>query len=318
MSHMKGLELAELYFNEVGLPMIETKFNEYKSRIAAGLVGDGSECFGFDDDISKDHDWGPSFCVWLTQQDYELFGTKLQEELNQLPKDFIGYPEREESTWGSGRTGVFQIGKFFKRFIGFDHVPANLLEWRIIPEVNLATATNGKVFNDPLGEFTAFQDQLKAFYPEDIRLKKMASRCMIMAQSGQYNYFRCISRREFVAAQCAETEFINTAISMVFLLNKQYRPFYKWMHRKLKDLPILGEITWKLCSDLVTAHETESGYMIFERKNNIIEEICQNIIDELKKQNLTHSDSTFLLDHGPEVQSKIQDKRIKDMNVWIE
>ncbi len=46
---MKGLELCERYFNEVGALMIDKKFGDYRDRIAAGLVGDGSECFGFDD-----------------------------------------------------------------------------------------------------------------------------------------------------------------------------------------------------------------------------------------------------------------------------
>ena len=106
----------------------------------------------------------------------------------------------------TGRTGVFEIGEFYKRFIGFNHVPESLREWQAIPEENLAAATNGKVFVDPVGAFTAFRDNLKAFYPEDVRLKKIASRCMTMAQSGQYNYARCMRREEYVAARLAEAQ----------------------------------------------------------------------------------------------------------------
>ena len=45
---MKGLELAETYYKEIGEPWLEREFPEYKIRICAGLVGAGSECFGFD------------------------------------------------------------------------------------------------------------------------------------------------------------------------------------------------------------------------------------------------------------------------------
>ena len=315
---MKGLELAEGYFNKHGIPMIETKFANHKHRIAAGLVGDGSECFGYDDEISRDHDWGPSFCLWLNKQDYQQIGPALQAEVQKLPKDFGGVGPRQETTWGGGRVGAFEIGQFYRRFIGFDHVPTTLLEWRAIPEGNLATATNGKVFVDQLGEFTSFRDQLKTFYPEDIRLKKLASRCMTVAQAGQYNYERCINRGEYVAAQWAETKFTSDIISLVFLLNKEYRPFFKWMHRALKELPILGETMHDLMSDLVNVHKDELGETIYQKKSRIMEESCQLVIEELKKEGLSDSRSTFLLDHGPVIQSKIQDAQIRGIDVWAE
>ena len=49
---MQGLELAKRYYEEVGRPMLERDFPELLPRLAAGLVGEGSECLGFDDAIS--------------------------------------------------------------------------------------------------------------------------------------------------------------------------------------------------------------------------------------------------------------------------
>ncbi len=308
---MKGLELCERYFNEVGAPMITEKFGYCRERIAVGLVGDGSECFGFDDELSRDHDWGPAFCLWLTKEDFEKTGAQLQSALEKLPGEFEGFGPRKESDWGSGRVGVFEIGQFYRKFIGIEHLPQTMQEWRRIPEINLAAATNGKVFADPLGEFTIFRNQLKEFYPEDVRLKKIASRCMTIAQAGQYNYPRCIKREEYVVAQWAETKFITDTISIVFLLNKQYRPFFKWMHRAMNELPVLGERVHQLISDIVKTSD-------YNRKISLMEETSQVLIGQIRQEGLSSSSSDFLLDHGSVVQIKIQDEQLRNIDVWAE
>lgn len=315
---MKGLELAEQYFFAVGAPMIREQFPDYEGKIAAGLVGMGSECFGFDDEISRDHDWGPTFCLWLTKADYRAIGDRLQTGFDGLAKTFAGFGPREESAWGRGRSGVFEIGQFYKQFIGFDHPPQSLREWHVIPEINLATATNGRVFTDPLGEFSGFRKQLMEFYPEDIRLKKIASRCMTIAQAGQYNYRRCVQRQEYVAAHWNETKFISDLISLVFLLNRRYRPFPKWMHRAMQDLPILGGVLYSLLLELVTANEGTGVQTLYERKIGLMEEMCQLVIQELRQAGLSDSPSDFLLDHGPVIQRRIQNPEIKAIDVWSE
>ena len=307
---MKGLTLCERYFNQFGLPMIFEKFSEVSHRIAAGLVGDGSDCFGFDDEISRDHDWGPGFCLWLTTEDYHRFGESLSYQMEMLPKTFLGFGPRMESEWGFGRIGVFEISTFYRNFIGLEKIPATPEEWLYLPEHSLAACTNGKVFYDALGEFSAWREKLLLFYPEDVWLKKIASRCMTMAQFGQYNFVRCIRRKEFVAARYAETKFCADLMSMIYLLNKTYTPFFKWMHRGLADLPKLGKWGYSTVLKLTTINSPQE-------KAEIIEQICRMIIAELNHLGLSGVKSPFLLDHGPAVQENIKDGSLRNRNVWI-
>ena len=71
---MKGLDEAQLFYERYGKQMIETQFAECVDRVATGLVGHGSECFGFDDEISTDHDFEPGFSLWITDEDEREFG----------------------------------------------------------------------------------------------------------------------------------------------------------------------------------------------------------------------------------------------------
>jgi hypothetical protein len=314
---MTGLELSEKYFKKYGESLIEKSFPEYKSRIAAGLVGQGSECYGFDDKFSRDHDWGPGFCLWLTSKDYHEIGKKLQIGIDKLPKEIDGISERETTEFRSSRIGVFETGKFYNNFIKRNIPPVTWQEWRAIPESNLAECTNGKVFIDPLGEFSNFRSKLLSFYPEDVRLNKIARRCMCAGQSGQYNFLRAVKRKEYITAQCIETMFIEDIIALVFLLNKKYKPYFKWMHRALKGLPILGEIIYELLNKMVMISQERFDDSIYYKKYDYIKDICNCIIKELHLQNLTNSKGALLMnDHGPSVQNKIRNKEIRDLGSW--
>ena len=308
---MKGMALARDYYNEYGAAMIRELFPAYEGRIACGLAGSGSECFGFDDEYSQDHDFGPGFCLWLTDEDEKKTGAALRAEYANLPKAYKGFASKEMVVSGERRVGPMRISDFYFKFTGVIGAPQTLDQWREIPETFLAAAVNGEVFRDDLGEFSKLRDILSAFYPEDIRLKKIVARAAIMAQAGQYNYPRCIQRGERVAAQNALSEFINAASSMVYLLNKKYMPFYKWAHRGMKDLPILNEVYTLLsilCSD-----ETKEGEQI-----DIIEEICVSVKQELMRQKLSEADENFLLDHCEGMKRKIRDPQIRSLHIMAE
>ncbi|MEG0368046.1 MAG: DUF4037 domain-containing protein, partial [Coprobacillus sp.] len=187
-----GLTLCQSYYQDIGLPMLEEKFSDLLPYMAIGLVGMGSECLGYDDDISQDHDFGPGFCIWLPQDIYVKYGQRIQDAYNQLSPIYHGY-ERLPSSRGEGRIGVFQNDKFYLQHLGV--IPKTLHEWLKVDENALLMMTSGKVFRDDLGEFTHMRESLH-YFPEDVRIKKIAKSIAKMAQSGQYNYARCMKRHD--------------------------------------------------------------------------------------------------------------------------
>lgn len=308
---MNGMTLAKRYYDVYGRKMISEEFAEYEGRIAVGLAGEGSECFGFDDDISADHDFGPSFCMWLTDGDYDKIGLKLQKCYDSLPKEFEGYSLKTRGTYGDGRRGVMRTGDFFERLTGSRNGQYNWQDFLFVPDYSFATAVNGQVFTDMLGEFSGIRERVKNAMPEDIRLKKIAARAANMAQSGQYNFSRCLKHGETAAAAVALSEFAKQTAMMVFLLNRQYCPYYKWMFRAMKDLPVLSEIS----SDLEwLLAEQNKGEMTAVKKDRI-EEVSSKIIDELKHQKLTDGNWDYLEPHAFSVMTRIQDEQIRSLHV---
>lgn len=306
---MKGMELCENYFHLCALPVLEREFAGDLKKMAIGLAGDGSECFGFDDEYSQDHDWGPGFCIWLDGDDFAALGPELQGLYDSLPASFGGYRARKTSAWGEGRVGVLETGRYYRRFLGIPGIPDSLFGWLRIPEDALAAACNGKIFYGSGSRFASIRDRLLAFYPEDVRLKKLAARCMSAGREGQYNYARSLRRKELYAADQAGMKFLEDALSIVFLLNGRYKPFYKWAHRAVRELPVLGSYSYELISEL-------TGTGSREGKGELMESCAGRIIACLKDAGLSDSDSDFLPDHGPEIQKRIEDKEIRGINVW--
>ena len=149
---MKGMELSRAYFEEYGKPLIDTRLLQYRPYIAAGLVGEGSECLGFDDDISTDHDFGPAFCIWVPEWLYQQAGAELKSAYDSLPAEYHGY-RRIPSAQGGGRVGVISAEGFYRKFTGMSKAPQDNMEWFRIPERFLATVTSGEVFVDYIGMF---------------------------------------------------------------------------------------------------------------------------------------------------------------------
>lgn len=308
---MKGLEISEKYYNEFGKAMLENEFSLVKNRIAVGLVGEGSECFNFDDEISADHDFDMGFCLFISQSDYDDFGFKLERAYSKLPKEFMGYKRQLINPVGGNRKGVIVIEDFYKKLLGVNKIPDDINWWFFVPSTSLATATNGKVFSDPLGEFSNIRNFLNNGYPEDIKKKKLAAHLVFAGQAGQYNYERCISHGERGASSFATFEFVKHIISAIYLLNNKYEPFYKWTFRGLKQMDILSDCAFSLESLL----EYGNGKNEWQIKREIIEDISRLVILELKKQGLTKATCNNLETHAYSVMDTIKNPSIRNMHV---
>lgn len=313
---MKGLELAEKYYETYGRKMLAEQFGQIKDQTAVGLVGYGSECLGFDDDISKDHDYGPSFCIWLPREIYQEYGTSMQEAYDALPREFLGFAARMEEEQGKGRVGILCLEDFYEEMIGRSSLPQTEMEWLAIPEEMLATAVNGKVFEDHLRQFSSIRDGLMQYYPHGVWIRKIADSMAKAAQAGQYNYARAMKRGERIAAEMALTEFVKESMHLVYLLNRIYAPFYKWMHRGMRNLATCSEIGDMLnllyqIPDPASAWEgvsaTEYVYNLNTNDGRvlIIEAVCNILVQTLNEQGLSDLQDNFLQNHIGMVLEKL-------------
>lgn len=264
---VSGLKLARAFWTQMGKPMIAAKYPQYTGRIAAGLVGHGSECYGFDDAYSQDHDFGPRFCLWLTDEDYAAIGEQLEVDYEALPRKFsvdaqgrvtfeaharsdasgaspsagAGSPVTPRAQDANRRDGVFRIGDFFESITGYRTAPAQTAphEWLMLAESTLAAATNGEVFADPTGQFSKTRQGFKDM-PDDVRLALISKRLGMIAQAGQYNLPRSLKRGDGAAAWLSIHEFVQATASLVFLVNVPmvvgYMPYYKWQFAALRKL----------------------------------------------------------------------------------
>lgn len=303
---MKGIELAKAFYEEYGIPMLQ-EFPDLEGKLAIGLVGSGSECFGFDDAFSKDHDFEPSFCIFLPDESIvdRRQAFLLERAYAKLPKEYMGFARGESSLGGQQRRGVLRIEEFFISKTGAPDGELEINAWFSVPEFSLAEAVNGAVFRDDLGQFTAIRQKLAKF-PCDVRLKKLAGELLLMAQAGQYNYGRCITRGETAAARLAAFEFAKSALHVIFLLNDTYQPFYKWQFRALRGLPRLAELASPL-EQLLSSAESENAARI--------EQITAAILDEVRAQGLSalpHNEAEL---HAYAVNAQIADGNLRNQHI---
>ena len=255
-----GLALARAYYETFGKPMIAGRFAAYEGKIAVGLVGRGSDCFGYDDAASRDHDWGPDFCLWVTDETWNEIGEELQKAYQELPDEFRGF-RRAPHVNRQNKRGVIRISEFYRGLVGADEYEK--IPWREVSDSSLAAAVNGEVFRDDEGIFSSFREKLLRGYPEEILYLKIAEVGARFAQTAEYNFPRMLARGDKFTAEMMIWDGLKEALKLQHYIEGKYPPHDKWLWKSLQ--------------------ESETGRSVTEFLERIRLAIKSNAFEELKQ-----------------------------------
>ena len=271
---MNGSELSFKYYESFGLPEFSSKFPELFPLLCFGLAGAGSECYGFDDELSQDHDFEPGFCVFYPEDKLDsrqVFA--LERAYAKLPKDFMGFSRSIIAPYGGERRrGVIGVNDFFSRYVPGGTVPSDPAGWAALRDELLCEALNGVVFSDNYGLFSEIRSGLRNV-PDDIRKKRLSGLFFSLSQSGWYNVPRMLKRGDFGAVRLFLTDFVIDAAKCLYVLNDQFCPYKKWL---LLCIPVLVALYFMGAFDAIIARFNEQS-LTTGRAENLAEYFASGI-----------------------------------------
>jgi len=207
-------------------------------QMAVGFFGYGSDVLGLDDHYSTDHHFGLRVNVLLPEA---LMGQvpAIEAALAALPTVWRG---RELGVMYSRTRGVTvaSLEHHLRSTIGLDHPPATPAEWLSIPEEDITHVVAGEVWHDPSGRFTAVRTALQAYYPEPVRLRRLAHWSRYFSGMGVYALKRAILRENWLYASTTFARSLRWGVQMAFLLDRHYYPYDKWLTVAFHRLPRMG------------------------------------------------------------------------------
>ncbi len=235
-----GMELARRFYFEAVRPIIlEAGIGAH----AAGRLDSGSEVIGFDDEVSRDHDWGPRFTLFVPDDLPMDRKTRLDAALKEgLPERFAGYltnyaepvPEdpgtrlmaEPEGGVINHRVEITSPSEFMREYAGLDiGEPLAVGDWLTTPAQVLLTISTGPVFRDEIG-LAEIQRRFE-FYPEDVRRYLMASEWSAISEEEPF-VGRAGSTGDDVGSTLISARLVQHAMRLCFLIERRYPPYSKW------------------------------------------------------------------------------------------
>ena len=225
------------FFSEVVKPLLEEKFPAETAQTAFGVFGYGSEVLGMDDEYSTDHHWGLRINALMPENVFRTCNDSIQATVGALQlTTWRGHSLREGLSGGKGLS-LTSLEGYLLRTIGIDHPPASYAEWLSLPEEDIIHVVEGELWYDPSGRFTAVRQALQQYYPEPVRLRRIAHWCRYYSGMGAYALKRALLRQNEYYANITFTRAIRLGVQLAFLLDRRYFPYDKWTLAYFERLP---------------------------------------------------------------------------------
>lgn len=261
---MKGLDVAHDFFVSWGQPFLAARFPELATRIAAGRLL-GSDVLGSDDELSRDHDWGPQFDLFLSASDHAAHGEELSRAMNEAaPNPWKGY-----KLAGAGDRSVraHSIPEWIRTHLTFTRLPRSPADWpRLSHESLLYFFRHGALWIDGTGELTEWRSALHQ-YPDEVLRARLAEECFRVWQHGEYNFVQRVARRgDPLAIAVCLGEFVTGVMRIVLLMSRDFTPFWKWLPFEFRKRPEAEAYT-PLLDELVSSRA-------IERQVAIVQSVC--------------------------------------------
>lgn len=235
---MQGLELSRRLFDEAVRPILDRRFQGL--QYAAALIGPGSEVLGFDDETSRDHQWGPRLQLFV--MDGEVCAAVVRALADELPTDVAGFPTNFGPTEepGTVRMAAVTSGPVAHRVetrvlhdyllerLGVDPLEGfTVSDWLATPAQRLLELTAGEVLSDPVGDLTRVRERL-VWYPRDVWLFVMAGHWRRIAQL-EHLHGRAGLVGDELGSRLIAASLVADLMCLGLLQHRRYPPYPKWL-----------------------------------------------------------------------------------------
>jgi len=251
---LAGGELAREFHADVVRPLLTAAMPGL--RYAAGRLGSGSDVLGFDDAMSRDHDWGCRLTVLVDEADRAAIPHICLLLERELPESYRGLPVRFPVTWDSSCTHQVEIATvagFAASRLGIDPTAGlSAADWLVLTGQSVLEVTAGPVFADRTAGLAPVRARLN-WYPPDIERYVLAAGWQRLSQEMPM-VGRTAEHGDEVGSRMLSTRLADDLISLAFTLSRQWSPYPKWRGTAFRALPVSADLAGLLTAAEAAPH----------------------------------------------------------------
>lgn len=312
-------DLAHDFFQSAARPIIDRVLSEV--GYLAGRLGSGSDVLGFDDDRSRDHDFGCRLTVLVDEQHGALLDT-LDAALDaDLPDEVDGWPTRFATSWDGRvrhKVDLHTVHDFVESRLGFDlRDPLQPAGWLCLTGQSVLEVTGGRVFHDTTESYGQVARALD-WYPDDLWRYVLAAGWMRLGQElpllGRTGELGDDAGSRIVAGRLCRD-----VMHLAFLVERTWMPYPKWSGLALRHLAGGAQLGEALTAAQAAAHWPDRQRMLSEAIESLAERQRSVGFDLPTPALVPFFDRPFVMPNGEICASLlggISDRNIRDLPLF--